>query len=45
MLKLHTPKDMFVPIAPFAKAIEAVVPKRLPFDRDWLIEVEAIAAA
>ena len=31
MLKLHTPKDMFVPIAPYGQAIEAVGPSRLLF--------------
>ena len=28
MLKLHTPKDIFVPIAHYAQAIEAVGPSR-----------------
>jgi 2-iminobutanoate/2-iminopropanoate deaminase len=31
MLKLHAPRDMFTPIAPYAQAIEAVGPSRLLF--------------
>ena len=31
MLKLHTPKDMFAPVGPYAQAVEVTDPARLLF--------------
>lgn len=31
MLKLHTPKDMFTPVGPYAQAVEVAGPARLLF--------------